>query len=369
MKARNLIVSLAAGSVALLFSVGFLRSAASAAPRSFHFLENRRASAGSDLAASDLQILSPNAPPTAVDDEATTDEDTPSDPIPVLDNDSGAEINLVFLASFDDTSQMGGMVVRDPGLLIGQQDDRLIYTPPLNFFGTDTFSYTIEDSFSEMDSATVTMTVLAVNDPPVAVSDSFSTTQDLPLEVAAGSGVLANDSDPDGDALTVVWESDPINGSLEPYPDGGFKYSPNPGFVGQDIFTYHASDGEYASDQAEVMINVVDTQQPSVTWTAPVGDQDVHTVTKQIVVLEVQASDNQSVDRVQFYRWDATQESYVDLAILAAPPYRFELDTSTLNLGWNQINARAYDIFGNPSEVGYIWLYRVIEIFFPVSLR
>jgi len=42
---------------------------------------------------------------------------------------------------------------------------------------------------------------------------------------------------------------------------------------------------------------------------------------------------------------------------------------SSFAFGWNQINARAYDNAGNPSEVGYIWLYRVMEVFLPVSLR
>ena len=368
MKARNLIVSLTAGSVALLFSVGFLSSAARAASRSFHSLGDRRASTGLDLGASDLLILGPDIPPEAVDDQAETNEDTPVT-IEVLANDSDAETIIVFLESFSNPSQQGGSVARDDRGTSFRNDDRLIYTPPLNFSGTDTFSYTIEDSFFEQDTATVTVTVHPVNDAPTAVSDIYTATQNTLLDVPALAGVLVNDSDPEGDLLAAVWESDPINGGLEPAPDGGFKYTPNPGFVGQDIFTYHASDGQYDSNQAEVVINVADAQQPLVTWTSPVGDQDVLNVTDQVVILEVQASDNQFVNRVQFYRWDPAQETYLDLATLTAPPYRIELDTSTVNLGWNQINARAYDNAGNPSEVGYIWLYRVMEVFLPVSLR
>lgn len=368
MRAGNLILSFTAGSVALLLSVGFLRSAASAAPISLHSLGNRRAAAGGDLSANDMRILSPDVPPDAIDDEAETSEDTPVT-IEVLENDSDAETIVVFLESFSNPSQQGGNVARDDKGTALRNDDGLIYTPPLNFWGTDTFTYTIEDSFSEQDSATVTVTVHPVNDPPAAVSDIYTATQDVPLEVPPAIGVLENDSDPDGDPLAAVWESDPINGSLELYAHGGFKYTANPGFIGQDIFTYHASDGQYDSNQAEVLINVIDGQQPLVTWTSPVSDEDVLNVTDQIVVLEVHASDNQSVDRVQFYRWDADQETYIDLAILTAPPYRFELDTSAVNLGWNQINARAYDMVGNLSEVGYIWLYRVMEVFLPVSLR
>src|SRR3970040_2163975 len=170
MKARNLIVSLTAGSVALLFSVGFLSSAARAASRSFHSLGDRRASTGLDLGASDLLILSPDIPPEAVDDQAETNEDTPVT-IEVLANDSDAETIIVFLESCSNPSQQGGSVARDDRGTSFRNDDRLIYTPPLNFSGTDTFSYTIEDSFFEQDTATVTVTVHPVNDAPTAVSD------------------------------------------------------------------------------------------------------------------------------------------------------------------------------------------------------
>jgi VCBS repeat-containing protein len=409
-----------------------------------------------------------NDPPIAVDDQAETSEDTPVT-IAVLDNDSDLETGTVFLESFSNPSQQGGSVARDEnGTPFLTSDDRLIYTPPLNFSGTDTFSYTISDGTAQ-DSATVTVIVHPVNDPPTAASDSYTATQDIPLDVPAWSGVLANDSDPEGDSLSAVWESGPSNGILDLHADGGFRYTPNAGFSGQDSFTYHAtdgqlssnsttvtiqvqgnnappvangdaysvqingtltvsapgvlnndtdpdgdpltairneqdqtehgtlvfntdgsftympdddflgedkftywaSDGQVISNQAEVVINVSasDTQQPSVTWTSPVSDQDVHTVTNQIIVLEVQASDNQAVDRVLFYRWDAIHETYMDLATVTAPPYRLELDTGTLNLGWNQISARAYDNVGNPSEVGYIWLYRVMEFFLPVASR
>lgn len=407
-----------------------------------------------------------NDPPIAVDDQAETLEETPVT-IAVLANDTDLETGTVFLESFSNPSQQGGSVARDEnGTPFLSSDDRLIYTPPSNFSGTDTFSYTISDGTAQ-DSAIVTVTVEPVNDPPTAASDSYTGTQDVVLDVPAFSGVLVNDNDPDGDPLTAVWDSGPFNGSVDLQPDGGFKYTPNAGFTGQDSFTYHASDGQLSSNsttvtiqvqgnnaapvangdaysvqingtltvsapgvlnndtdadgdplsailddqtdngslvlnsngsftyapfanftgedkfvyrasdgdlesnQAEVLINVSpsDTQQPSVTWTSPVSDQDVHTVTNQIVVLEVQASDNQAVDRVLFYRWDAIHETYMDLATVTAPPYRLELDTGTLNLGWNQISARAYDNAGNPSEVGYIWLYRVMEFFLPVASR
>jgi hypothetical protein len=90
------------------------------------------------------------------------------------------------------------------------------------------------------------------NRPPVAVDDSATTTQDVAVEIA----VLANDSDPDGDPLTVGSFTQPASGSVTLSPNGTFTYTPAPGFVGDDIFTYNASDGELDSDPATVTVIV-----------------------------------------------------------------------------------------------------------------
>ncbi|MDX6381926.1 MAG: hypothetical protein QOI57_2950 [Rubrobacteraceae bacterium] len=74
--------------------------------------------------------------------------------------------------------------------------------------------------------------------PPVANDDSYSTTQDQPLNVPA-PGVLSNDTNPNTLAnLTAVKVTDPNNGTLTLNPDGSFTYTPNPGFSGSDSFTY-----------------------------------------------------------------------------------------------------------------------------------
>ena len=93
------------------------------------------------------------------------------------------------------------------------------------------------------------------NLPPVAQNDSYTTTQDSPLTVTA-PGVLANDSDIDGDALTAVLVPNGTLGNVSLNADGSFTYTPPPGFSGQDHFSYQASDGTALSALASVTITV-----------------------------------------------------------------------------------------------------------------
>jgi hypothetical protein len=96
-----------------------------------------------------------------------------------------------------------------------------------------------------------------VNDSPVAVADTYATTQGITLTVSA-PGVLSNDFDVDtGDSLTAVKVSDPISGTLTLNGDGSFAYVPPAGFSGTDTFTYRAEDSIVApSNVVTVTITV-----------------------------------------------------------------------------------------------------------------
>lgn len=107
-------------------------------------------------------------------------------------------------------------------------------------------------------------TCAAPNDPPVAVADSYNMNQDTTLNVDA-PGVLGNDSDSNGDSLTATLVGDVSNGTLVLNADGSFTYEPDPGFVGDDTFTYNASDGTDDSNTVTVTIHVADTQGPVIT--------------------------------------------------------------------------------------------------------
>ena len=93
------------------------------------------------------------------------------------------------------------------------------------------------------------------NQAPEAVNDFFTMLGNGSLEIDA-PGVLANDSDPDGDDLTAILVDQPSFGSLDFNADGSFVYTPNLGFAGDDLFTYQAFDGDLTSGVAIVTISV-----------------------------------------------------------------------------------------------------------------
>ncbi|MDA1052095.1 MAG: DUF3105 domain-containing protein [Planctomycetota bacterium] len=98
---------------------------------------------------------------------------------------------------------------------------------------------------------------VGTNGGPAATDDAFSVNENGVLTAAAVSGVLANDTDPDGDALTASLISQPGNGAVMLNNDGSFTYTPDGDFFGNDSFTYQASDGLAASNVATVRVNVI----------------------------------------------------------------------------------------------------------------
>ena len=189
--------------------------------------------------------------PVAEDEAYEVDEDlllevaTPG----VLDNDTDA--NQDPLAAVLATGPLHGT------LTLGS-DGSFTYLPDLNFHGVDSFTYRASDGVLVSDVATVTITVNPVPDAPVALEDAYEVAENGLLAVAAEDGVLANDSDGDGDELTAMLLTTTGNGTLTFRPDGSFDYQPNTGFFGFDTFTYVASDGELESGPATVTITVGD---------------------------------------------------------------------------------------------------------------
>jgi len=109
---------------------------------------------------------------------------------------------------------------------------------------------------------------IVYNRPPTAQNDSYTTQEDTPLTVSA-PGVLGNDSDPDGDTLTVVLVSPPSDGSLTLNPDGSFTYTPPPNWYGTTSFTYKARDSDGAeSNVATVTITVTPMDDPPIAYDA-----------------------------------------------------------------------------------------------------
>jgi hypothetical protein len=216
------------------------------------------------------------------------------------------------------------------------------------------------------------ITIIDVNEAPVGLSDPYEVNLGESLNVTA-PGVLGNDSDPDGDAITAVKMTDPTNGTLTFLTNGSFTYTPTGSFTGEDSFTYQVKDpAGLTSPSIQVLINVKDAASPSLIWIEPVNDGGQIDVNGEVILLKVEAIDDVSVDYVRFYRWDPNfppSGAFVDIDIDEEPPFEVLINTSELNYEFNEIRARAYDDSGNVSFYKWIWLYRVLPtefLFFPL---
>jgi len=207
-------------------------------------------------------------PPIAQDDSATTAEDTPVR-IDVLANDSDLCSNDLTIVS-----------VGTPGHGIAAIiSGEVKYTPETNYNGVDQFPYTIEDCSGNRATATVSVAVAVVNDPPTANDDTYTTDEDTLLSVPT-PGVLGNDTDPDGDALTVSSydHTTAQGGAVSVNPNGSFTYDPPADFCGSDSFGYTVSDGNGGTDTAMVTIEVIPVNDP------PVAEDDTDTTNEDTPV-------------------------------------------------------------------------------------
>ncbi len=149
-------------------------------------------------------------------------------------------------------------------------DDTIAPLPP----GTYPVTVTITDPAGN---STSVVGSLQVNSTPTAVADAYGTTRNQTLTVAAGAGVLANDTDPELDPLTAGIVATTTNGTLTLNADGSFTYVPNAGFAGVDTFTYAASDG-VSSSTATVTITVANTSPTAANESYVVDEDNVLTV-------------------------------------------------------------------------------------------
>lgn len=137
-------------------------------------------------------------------------------------------------------------------------DGSFQFAPPAEFSGVVEFTYRADDGLSESDLTTVRIEVVAGNRDPEAEPDSASTTEDIAIEI----DVLANDSDPDGDALRVASATAPAHGSISLPGDGLIGYVPDENYFGVDQFRYTVVDRQGGSAEAQVLVEVVAVNDP-----------------------------------------------------------------------------------------------------------
>ncbi|MCP4712461.1 MAG: tandem-95 repeat protein [Planctomycetes bacterium] len=224
--------------------------------------ENFNGTAGFDYVVSDgsltdighvtVDVSDVQNPPEAQDDNRETPEDIdlvfPATDLIVNDNDPDNDdltVTGVSAPTNGTVSLVSGMIT---------------FSPEPDFFGQAGFDYTVSDG-QLTDTGHVTVTVTAVDDPPVAVDDNKSTDEDTPLTFPA-SDLTANDIDVDGDMLTVDAVQNPVNGSIV-LEDGTITFTPDENFGGEAGFDYVVSDGSLM-DTGHVIIDVSNIPDPPV---------------------------------------------------------------------------------------------------------
>ncbi len=211
-----------------------------------------------------MTVTPVNDAPVAVDDSTSTAEDT-AETITVLANDTDVD--------GDTLSVTGASVPAAHGTVAVNANGTLLFTPAANFNGTDTFSYTITDGNGGTASATVTVAVTPVNDAPVAVNDATSTPEDTAKSIA----VLANDTDPESDTLSVTAATvAPAHGTAT-ISGTNVIFTPAANFNGTALISYTISDGNGGSASAQVTVTVTPVNDPPVA----VNDSPRHPKTRR----------------------------------------------------------------------------------------
>jgi len=188
-----------------------------------------------------------NRAPEPADDAATTQEDQ-AVTVDVLANDTDPDGDPLTVVGA--TDPLHGTATVNP-------DSTITYQPDAGYTGADSFDYEACDPENACGTATVNVTVdPAPNGPPTANDDAATTTEGQAITIP----VLANDTDPEGEALSIGSFGQGADGTVTDNGDGTLTYSPNAGFSGADSFGYQACDPHGACDSATVTVTVTPEQ-------------------------------------------------------------------------------------------------------------
>lgn len=194
-------------------------------------------------------------PPTPANDTYTINEDSGANSFAVLTNDTDPNGDALVISAI--TQGTHGSVSTTPALPNG---NTIIYTPAANFFGSDTFTYTVKDPGGLTATAVITVNITDVNDPPVATATDESitvgngrTTSSLS---SGATSLLANDTDVEGDTLAAVLVTNVTHGTLLLNSDGTFSYTHDGTATTSDFFTYRVFDGNAYSNTVTVSITI-----------------------------------------------------------------------------------------------------------------
>ncbi|MEO1034861.1 MAG: Ig-like domain-containing protein [Pseudomonadota bacterium] len=275
-----------------------------------------------------ITVTAANDAPVAAPQSATIAEDTP--------------VGITLAGADPDGDVLTFSVATPPtnGVLTGTPPN-LTYTPSVDFFGSDSFSFVASDGIETSGAAVVDITVTAVNDMPVANGQMVSTPEATPR------AINLTGADIDGDALTFSVVTNPTDGVLSGTPPA-LTYTPNTGFSGNDTFTFVANDGTVDSVAASVDISVTDinmapmfTSTPPTAATAGVAfvydavasDPDGDSITYALIANPAGMTTDAQTGRIE---WTPTMGGDFGVSVTATDPAgEFDTQTFTVSVAGN----------------------------------
>ncbi|MGB2863516.1 MAG: Ig-like domain-containing protein [Sedimentisphaerales bacterium] len=204
-----------------------------------------------------------NSPPMAKPEYITVQEDKPA--------------SITLMASDLNGDRLTYHIVTGPshGKLSGTGPD-ITYTPESNYSGTDSFSFMVNDSTVDSNTAIISLAIEAVNDPPIANHQSMMTKVDRSVSIT----LTGNDID--SDDLKYAIAIQPGHGTLTFGSDfdtnGKLTYTPNANFTGKDSFAFKLNDGDVDSAQATVTLNLTPNHVPMADLQSVTTAEDTATV-------------------------------------------------------------------------------------------
>jgi VCBS repeat-containing protein len=198
-----------------------------------------------------------------------------------LSTDEDVAVNGALSASDVDGDALTYSIVANAGkgtaMITNAATGAYTYTPNPNATGVDSFTFKANDGLLNSSTATVSVSIAAVNDVPVANSGNLNTSEDV-----AAMGVLSA-SDADGNALVYSIVSNGSNGTalITNVDTGSYSYTPNPGATGSDSFTFKVNDGLVDSNAAAITVNLTQVN------AAPIASSGILNIDEDVVASSV----------------------------------------------------------------------------------
>jgi hypothetical protein len=259
-----------------------------------------------------------------------------------------------FFANDVDHDPLTLIILKNPahGALSGTLSN-LVYTPTSNYFGPDSFTFKLNDGNADSAPATVNVTVLPVNDLPVAYDQSVSLDEDTTVPIL----LVANDMDGDTLAFSIV--TPPGNGVFN-----AGSYTPNTNYFGPDSFTFRVNDGQTNSNVATVSLTVRPINDPPMARFTISPLTEFPDFTNQIVialasnamvVLDGSSSSDADSDPLQLFWWEGTNHFASGMIITNNfPPAAHEITLVVSDGQATGTNSTRFEVLTPARSVGLI---------------